>query len=95
HGVFSTRSPDRPNPLGFAVVELKGREGRRLWVVGLDAIDGTPLIDLKPYSADIDSVPEARIGWFEEAKRREESAEGPFLFHRDVDPSGSGPLPIG
>ncbi len=76
HGVFSTRSPNRPNPLGFAVVELKGREGRRLWVVGLDALDGTPLIDLKPYSADIDSVPEARIGWFEEARKRREGKCG-------------------
>lgn len=56
HGVFATRSPERPNPLGFAVVDLLHREGNRLTVRGLDAFDGTPLIDLKPYYPDLDCV---------------------------------------
>jgi tRNA-Thr(GGU) m(6)t(6)A37 methyltransferase TsaA len=56
HGVFATRSPDRPNPIGICIVELVGREGNLLFVRGLDAIDGTPLLDIKPYSADLDSV---------------------------------------
>lgn len=68
HGVFATRSPNRPNPIGFAVVELLERKGRLLRVRGLDALDGTPVVDIKPYFPAIDSVSDARIGWFEEAK---------------------------
>lgn len=56
HGVFATRSPDRPNPIGFAVADLVMREGNRLVVRGLDALDGTPLLDIKPFSAGTDCV---------------------------------------
>lgn len=56
HGVFATRSPNRPNPVAFSVVDLLGREGNVLQVRGLDALDGTPVIDIKPYSPDIDCV---------------------------------------
>jgi tRNA-Thr(GGU) m(6)t(6)A37 methyltransferase TsaA len=56
HGVFATRSPERPNPIGLCVVELIEREGRRLVVRGLDSIDGTPVIDIKPYSPGIDCI---------------------------------------
>ena len=56
HGVFATRSPERPNPIGFAVVDLIQRDGNRLVVRGLDAYDGTPLLDLKPYFPDLDCV---------------------------------------
>lgn len=63
HGVFGTRSPNRPNPIGLCVVDLLVRNGLFLKVNGLDALDGSPLIDIKPYSADIDSFPHARIGW--------------------------------
>jgi tRNA-Thr(GGU) m(6)t(6)A37 methyltransferase TsaA len=66
HGVFATRSPNRPNPIGFCVVELLKRNGRVLTVRGIDALDGSPLIDIKPYSPQIDSVPRARIGWHKE-----------------------------
>ncbi|EHR79100.1 hypothetical protein OCC_01184 [Thermococcus litoralis DSM 5473] len=69
HGVFATRSPHRPNPIGFAVVELIERKGRKLVVKGLDAVDGTPVIDIKPYSSDLDCVENAKIGWFEEGKK--------------------------
>ena len=58
HGVFATRSPDRPNPIGLAVVDLLGVDGARLIVRGLDAFDGTPVLDIKPYSAEIDCVRE-------------------------------------
>lgn len=70
HGVFATRSPRRPNPLGLTVVRLLGREGRRLRVAGLDMLDGTPVLDLKPY---LTSVPEAdlRRGWLAEAEARQ------------------------
>lgn len=69
HGVFATRSPNRPNPIGFSVVKLLERRGAKLRVLGLDALDGTLVLDIKPYSSEIDSVSEARIGWFEEARR--------------------------
>jgi tRNA-Thr(GGU) m(6)t(6)A37 methyltransferase TsaA len=57
HGVFATRSPDRPNPVAFSVVDLLGRDGNILRVRGLDALDGTPIVDIKPYSPEIDCVP--------------------------------------
>ena len=62
HGVFATRSPRRPNPIGLTVVELLGRDGSRLHVRGVDMVDGTPILDIKPY---LSSVPPERIrrGW--------------------------------
>jgi len=63
HGTFALRSPARPNPIAMSVVKLLGIEGNRLSVVGLDCLDGTPLIDIKPYYASTDSVPEAVVGW--------------------------------
>ena len=54
HGVFATRSPDRPNPVSLSVVDLLAVDGRVLSVRGLDALDGTPVIDIKPYARDID-----------------------------------------
>jgi tRNA-Thr(GGU) m(6)t(6)A37 methyltransferase TsaA len=66
HGVFATRSPNRPNPIGLCVVELLERHGRFLRVRGMDALDGSPLIDIKVYSAQIDSVPNSKIGWRED-----------------------------
>ncbi len=63
HGVFATRSPNRPNPIGLCVVDLVGRKGRILTVSGMDALDGSSVIDIKPYSSSIDSIQDARIGW--------------------------------
>jgi tRNA-Thr(GGU) m(6)t(6)A37 methyltransferase TsaA len=69
HGVFATRSPRRPNPIGLTVVELLRREGARLYVRGVDMLDGTPILDLKPY---LSSVPAEKLrrGWLEEAENR-------------------------
>ena len=67
HGVFVTRSPSRPNPINFSVVDLINREGNILTVQGLDALDGSMLLDLKPYSPGIDSVPDAKLGWMDGA----------------------------
>jgi len=67
-GTFALRSPARPNPVAMSVVKLLGVDGTRLSVVGLDCLDGTPLIDLKPYFASTDSVPEAIFGWHERRK---------------------------
>lgn len=59
---FSVRSPARPNPIAMAVVELRGVDGFRLDVVGVDCLDDTPLLDIKPYYASTDSIPHAVIG---------------------------------
>lgn len=69
HGVFATRSPRRPNPIGLTVVELLGRDGPRLRVRGLDMLDGTPILDIKPY---LSSVPAEKLrrGWVGEAEAR-------------------------
>ena len=63
HGVFATRSPNRPNPIGLCVVEVVEVKGRYVKVVGMDALDGSPLIDLKPYASSLDAVKGATIGW--------------------------------
>jgi tRNA-Thr(GGU) m(6)t(6)A37 methyltransferase TsaA len=62
-GTFALRSPVRPNPIAVSVAQLVGIEGNKLTVVGLDCVDDTPLLDLKPYFASTDSVPEASVGW--------------------------------
>jgi tRNA-Thr(GGU) m(6)t(6)A37 methyltransferase TsaA len=63
HGTFALRSPARPNPIAMSVVKLLKIEGPTLSVVGLDCLDGTPLLDIKPYFASTDAVPEAVVGW--------------------------------
>jgi tRNA-Thr(GGU) m(6)t(6)A37 methyltransferase TsaA len=62
-GVFATRSPLRPNHIGLSIVELLGVQDNRLSVRGIDVLDGTPLLDLKPYIAAFDRVGESRSGW--------------------------------
>jgi len=62
-GTFALRSPARPNPIAMSVVRLVKIEGNRLSVIGLDCLNGTPLLDIKPYFASTDSVPEATVGW--------------------------------
>src|SRR5579859_727820 len=66
HGVFATRSPRRPNPIGLTVVELLGRQGSALRVRGVDMLEGTPILDIKPY---LSNVPPERLcrGWLAEA----------------------------
>jgi tRNA-Thr(GGU) m(6)t(6)A37 methyltransferase TsaA len=69
HGVFATRSPRRPNPIGLTVVELLARDGPRLQVRGIDMLDGTPILDIKPY---LSSIPQEQLkrGWLDEAEAR-------------------------
>lgn len=69
HGVFATRSPRRPNPIGLTAVELIRREGSSLYLRGVDMLDGTPVLDIKPY---LSSVPteQLRRGWLAEAELR-------------------------
>ncbi|SRR6266496_2396274 len=69
HGVFATRSPRRPNPIGLTVVELIRRDGRSLHVRGVDMLDATPILDLKPYLSNV--PPETlRRGWLAEVEAR-------------------------
>jgi tRNA-Thr(GGU) m(6)t(6)A37 methyltransferase TsaA len=68
-GTFALRSPVRPNPIAVSVARLVGIEDNRLTVVGLDCLDNTPLLDLKPYFASTDSVPEASVGWHASRKK--------------------------
>jgi tRNA-Thr(GGU) m(6)t(6)A37 methyltransferase TsaA len=69
HGVFATRSPRRPNPVGLTIVELLSRDGTQLHVRGVDMLDGTPILDIKPY---LSSVPAEKLrrGWLAEAEAR-------------------------
>jgi tRNA-Thr(GGU) m(6)t(6)A37 methyltransferase TsaA len=70
HGVFATRSPRRPNPIGLTNVELLRRDGSQLHVRGVDMLDGTPILDIKPYLSNI--PPEKlRRGWLAEAEARQ------------------------
>jgi tRNA-Thr(GGU) m(6)t(6)A37 methyltransferase TsaA len=71
HGVFATRSPYRPNPIGLTVLELLRREGSDLHVRGVDMLDGTPILDIKPY---LSSIPEAKLrrGWLAEAEAKKQ-----------------------
>lgn len=71
HGVFATRSPYRPNPVGLTVVELLRRDGTNLHVRGVDMLDGTPILDIKPY---LSSITEAKLrrGWLGEAEARKQ-----------------------
>ncbi len=70
HGVFATRSPRRPNPIGLTIVELLRREGTELRVRGVDMLDGTPILDIKPYLSSIPAE-KLRRGWLAEAEARQ------------------------
>jgi tRNA (Thr-GGU) A37 N-methylase len=66
HGIFATRAPCRPNPIGMSLVRLVRREGNVLHLAGIDILDGTPLLDIKPYALRYDTVDNPRGGWTEQ-----------------------------
>ncbi len=66
HGVFATRSPRRPNPIGLSIVRLVRVEGATLHIEEVDLVDGTPVLDIKPYVPQLDDRKAERIGWFAE-----------------------------
>jgi tRNA-Thr(GGU) m(6)t(6)A37 methyltransferase TsaA len=70
HGIFATRSPRHPNPIGLSVVRLLAVRGATLEIAGVDLLDGTPVLDLKPYVPVFDSVAAERTGWLERAAHR-------------------------
>ena len=69
HGVFATRYPNRPNPIGFSVVQLVARQANLLEYKGADMLDGTPLLDIKPYIPDFDVFSVDKIGWYQHRKK--------------------------
>ena len=74
HGIFATRHPCRPGGIGLSVVKLLGRDGNLLQVSGIDVLDGTPLLDIKPYVNRFDCFPEASEGWFAGKVKRDKPA---------------------
>ena len=70
HGIFATRYPCRPNPLGLSVVKLLSRKENSLTVEGIDTLDGTPLLDIKPYIPDFDLRTDVRTGWYETRSKK-------------------------
>lgn len=69
-GLFSTRAPKRPNPIGLSIVKLLGIEGRTLLIENVDMLNGTPLLDIKPYVPEFDHREEVRTGWLEKVQGR-------------------------
>lgn len=80
HGVFATRAPRRPNSIGISVVKLKKVEGRILHIEDVDIVDGTPLLDIKPYIPDVDVFQAKRLGWLSKKTKdfRKTKADGRF-----------------
>jgi tRNA-Thr(GGU) m(6)t(6)A37 methyltransferase TsaA len=70
HGLFATRAPSRPNPIGMSAVRLLGISDNHLRVGELDILNGTPLLDIKPYVSQYDSYPDQRCGWLDEGRAR-------------------------
>lgn len=81
-GVFATRAPTRPNPIGLSIVRLKRMEGDRLEISNVDVLDGTPLLDVKPYVPGFDQVEDVRTGWLP-------SSRGEIRTKRSDDRFGS------
>ncbi len=80
HGVFATRAPTRPNPIGLSVVKLDRIEGISLHLANLDILDGTPVLDIKPYVPEFDQPTDVRVGWLEAARGRIRSAKSDDRF---------------
>ena len=90
HGVFATRAPKRPNNIGLSVVRLIGIDACTLTIEGIDVLDGTPLLDIKPYVTDADHADATSIGWFKNAHTavRNCKADDRFLNPRHKDKTG-------
>lgn len=81
-GLFSTRAPRRPNPIGLSIVRLLSIEGHQLKILDVDVLDNTPLLDLKPYVSAFDAFPDAKVGWLTD---RDEGVRGKKSDERFVD----------
>ncbi len=79
-GLFATRAPKRPNPIGLSIVQLESIKNGVLHVQNVDILDGTPLLDIKPYVPDFDSHVEVRTGWLEEARKTVQNRQADKMF---------------
>jgi tRNA-Thr(GGU) m(6)t(6)A37 methyltransferase TsaA len=79
-GIFAIRGPSRPNPIGLSTVRLEKIEGNMLYIRDLDIIDGTPLLDIKPYVPDFDSKQDVRFGWLEKKVQKLPTAKDDGRF---------------
>ncbi len=77
-GLFATRAPKRPNPIGLSVVRLISVDDNTLTVEDVDFLDGTPVLDIKPFVGEFDNRGETRFGWLEVARQKREVADGRF-----------------
>jgi len=82
HGLFATRAPRRPNPLGISTVQLNRISGSRLYIRDVDMVDGTPLLDIKPYVPAFDNVPDCRVGWLSDVAHRATNRPADDQFHK-------------
>lgn len=89
HGVFATRAPWRPNPIGLSIVELVRREGNVLHLNGVDILDETPLLDIKPYNPRFDRIDTTRNGWYDEVDEQTARQRGRRGYRRH---GGEGPV---
>ena len=78
HGLFATRAPARPNPIGLSSLRLLSIDGATLRVADVDILDGTPVLDLKPYVPAFDAFPGVQAGWLDEQRARTTRADGRF-----------------
>ena len=81
-GLFATRAPRRPNPIGLSIVQLDSVEPTGLKVSGVDIIDGTPLLDIKPYVPEFDHMPDCRVGWLSEVVKDSRDKSADDRFHK-------------
>ncbi len=80
HGLFSTRAPRRPNQIGLSIVRIRGRESNKLLVSEIDLIDGTPILDIKPYISQFDEIKSERNGWYDKAGKNPEQIKSDDRF---------------
>jgi tRNA-Thr(GGU) m(6)t(6)A37 methyltransferase TsaA len=85
-GIFATRSPRHPNPIGLSVVRLLSVDHATLEITGLDLVDGTPVLDIKPYVPEFDTVAAERTGWLEDVAERVHRVTADARFDDPVDP---------
>lgn len=80
-GLFATRAPKRPNPIGLSIVKLNGIEDNKLYIENIDILEGTPLLDIKPYVPEFDKNVDIRTGWLEKAKSKikEKKSDSRFI----------------
>ena len=81
-GLFATRAPRRPNPIGLSTVELDKVDGTTLYIKNVDILDGTPLLDIKPYVPEFDSLEKFRTGWLEHSRKTVQSRRSDSRFSK-------------